>query len=174
MHKWEYFYMIYPIVLHSQVIKKHTMLQVILNVLQNKMHYYSHIIITENQTNYATLCILAISGNVHILCCCRKQSLPYCWLQMIYNWANNWANDSLTSRGYEQHVHKWLHAALSLISKQVHNNCERSCCKTVHFKVNGTDPYGNGLFAYRPTAALIGYGTPVCVEYGSELCLSMQ
>jgi hypothetical protein len=27
--------------------------------LQNKMHYYSHTIITENQTNYATLCLLA-------------------------------------------------------------------------------------------------------------------
>ena len=34
--------------------------------------------------------------------------------------------------------------------------------------------YGNGLFAYRPTAALIGYGTPVCVEYGPESCLLMQ
>jgi hypothetical protein len=27
--------------------------------LQNKMHYYIHTIIIENQTNYATLCLLA-------------------------------------------------------------------------------------------------------------------
>ena len=27
--------------------------------LQNKMHNYSHTIIIENQTNYATLCLLA-------------------------------------------------------------------------------------------------------------------
>ena len=40
---------------------------------------------------------------------------------------------------------------------------------TVQFKVNGIDPYtvqyGNGIIAYRPTAALIGYATPICAEY---------
>ena len=29
--------------------------------------------------------------------------------------------------------------------------------------------YGNGLFAYRAAAALIGYASLVCVEYGPVL-----
>jgi hypothetical protein len=76
-----------------------------------------------------------MSRNVHVLCSCRKQSLSYCWLQMIFNWANN----SLTSKGYEQNVHTWLHAALALISKQVHL-LPTTAVNTVQFKVNGTDP----------------------------------
>jgi hypothetical protein len=52
-----------------------------------------------------------------------------------------------------------------LISKQVHL-LMATAVNTVQFKVNGTYPYSNGQFAYRPTAALIGYAAPVCVEYG--------
>ena len=75
---------------------------------------------------------------------------------MIYNWANN----SLTSKGYEQHVHTWLHAALAMISKQAHL-LTTSSLNTVQFKVNGTDPY-------KSIAVLIGYSyvALVCVEYG--------
>ena len=46
-----------------------------------------------------------------------------------------------------------------------------SCCK--HSPLQSEwhrSIYVNGLFAYRDTAALIGYGAPVCVEYGPELC----
>ena len=75
--------------------------------------------------------------DVHILCSCRKQSLSYCWLHMIYNWANN----SLTSKGYEQNVNTGLHAPLALISKQVHLLMTAHAINTVQFKVNGTDPY---------------------------------
>ena len=63
--------------------------------------------------------------------------VAYCWLQMIYNWANN----SLTSKGYEQIVHMWLHAALVLISKQAHLLTTAHAVNTVQFKVSGTDPY---------------------------------
>ena len=65
-------------------------------------------------------------------------------------------------------VHTALHVALALLSKQVYLLTTAHAVKTVQFKVNG-----NGLFAYRPTASLIGYGTPVCV-YGPEPRLSMQ
>ena len=120
------------------------------------MHHYSHTIITETHTNYATLCLLAtkliqaclkiqhfpfktkksslpdLSRNSHVLCSCRKQSLPHCWLQMIYNCA---------------------------------------CCKNSPVQSEWQRfIYGNGLSAYRPTAALIGYGTP----YGPDLCLSIE
>jgi hypothetical protein len=70
----------------------------------------------------------------------------------------NWANNSLTSKGYKQNVHTRLHAALALISKQA------KLLKTT--AVWHRSVYGNGLFAYRPFAALIGYAAPVCVEYG--------
>ena len=81
---------------------------------------------------------------------------------------NDWANNSLTSKGYEQNVHTWLHAALALISKQAHLLSTPHAANTVQFKVNGTDPYVNGLIAYRPTAALIVYAAPVCIEYGQS------
>ena len=68
-----------------------------------------------------------MSRNVHVLCSCRMQSLPHCWLQIIYNWANN----SLTSKEYEQNVHMWLHAALAFTT----------AVKTIQFKVNVLDPY---------------------------------
>ena len=55
---------------------------------------------------------------------------------MIYNWANN----SLTSKGYEQNVHTWLHASLALISKKAHL-LTTTAVNTVQFKVNGIDPY---------------------------------
>jgi hypothetical protein len=32
------------------------------NCLENKMHFYSHTVITENQTNYATLSLLAMKA----------------------------------------------------------------------------------------------------------------
>jgi hypothetical protein len=76
-----------------------------------------------------------MSINVHIVCSCWKQSLPHCWLQMIYNWANN----SLTSKGYEPNVHTWLHAAHALISKQAHL-LSTTAVNTIRFKVNFTDP----------------------------------
>ena len=119
------------------------------STLQKKMHYYSHTIITENQTNDATLCLfsllkalyltcfLKMSRNVHILCSCRKQSVPYYWLQIIYNWANK----SLTSKGHEQNVQTWLQAALALISKQAHLVTTAYAVNTIQFNVNGTDPY---------------------------------
>jgi hypothetical protein len=53
---------------------------------------------------------------------------------------------------------------LSLIPKQVYllrtahavnSPVQSKCHRTI---------YGNGLFAYRPTAALIGYVAPVCVD----------
>jgi hypothetical protein len=100
-----------------------------------------------------------MSRNVHVLCSCRKQSLHYCGLQIIYILANN----SLSGKGHEQNVHTWLHAALPLISKSLHLLTTADAVHTVQFKVNATDSYGNGLFAYRPTAALIGYAAPVCV-----------
>ena len=56
---------------------------------------------------------------------------------MIYNWANN----SLTIRGYEQNVHTWLHEALALISKQAHLLMTAHAVNTVQFKVIGTVPY---------------------------------
>ena len=71
--------------------------------LQNKMHHYFHNIITDHQTDYATLCLLAnyliqtclkiqhcpfktkkniyltgLSRNAYVLCSCRNQSLPQC------------------------------------------------------------------------------------------------
>jgi hypothetical protein len=100
--------------------------------------------------------------NVYVLCSCRTQSLPYCWLQMIYNWANN----SQTSKGYEQNVQTWLHAALTLISNQAHILTTAQSVNTVQFNKWHGSIYGNGLFAYRPTAALIVYAALVCVEYG--------
>ena len=54
--------------------------------------------------------------------------------------------------------------ALALITKQVHHLMTAHGVKTVPFKINGTDP----------TAALIVYGAPVCIECGPESCLSMQ
>ena len=65
-----------------------------------------------------------------------------------------------------------LHVALTLISKQAHLLTTTHAVTIVQYKVNGTDPYDNGLFAYRPTAAPVGYGAPVCVE--PESSLSMQ
>ena len=56
---------------------------------------------------------------------------------MIYKWANN----SLTSKGYELNVHKWLHAALALISKQAHLLTTAHAVNIVQFNVNGTDPF---------------------------------
>ena len=103
--------------------------------------------------------------NVHVLCSCRKQSLPYCWLQMIYNWANN----SLTSKGYELNVHTWLHAAFTLISKQVHLLMTANAVNTVQFNVNGTDPYMAKVYLHIGLLQLgFVYATLVCVEY----CLS--
>ena len=65
-----------------------------------------------------------------------------------------------------------LRIALALISKQAH---DRSCCKNSPVQSEWQRSiYGNGLYAYRPTAALIGYGALVCVEYGPESCQSMQ
>jgi hypothetical protein len=73
----------------------------------------------------------------------ESNSLPHGWLQMIYNWANN----SLTSKGYESNVHTWLHAALTLISKQAHLLTTAHAVNTVQFKVNVKDPYmANGQF----------------------------
>ena len=66
----------------------------------------------------------------------------------------------------------WLHAALTHLKTSASTH-DHACCNTVQFKVNGTDPYGNGLFTDRDTAALTGYGALVCVEYGPESCLSM-
>jgi hypothetical protein len=63
-------------------------------------------------------------------------------------------------------IFTWLHAALALISKQAHPVTTANAANTVQFKVHDTDPYVNGLIAYRPTAALIVYAAPVCVEYG--------
>jgi hypothetical protein len=48
---------------------------------------------------------------------------------------------SLTSKGYEQNVHTWLHAALALISKQAHLLTTAHAVNTVQIKVNDTDPY---------------------------------
>ena len=131
-------------------------------------YYYSHTIITENRPKYAALYIQAClkiqhcpfkakinilfsktSRNVHVLCSCKQQSLPHCWLQIIYNSANN----SLTSKRYEQNVHMLLYAVLDLISKQAHL-LTTTALNTVRFKVN---VYGNVVFAYRPTASPIGY-----------------
>ena len=62
--------------------------------------------------------------NVHILCPCRKQSLLYCWLHMIYNWAKN----SLTSKGYEQNVP--VAPCSSLVDLKTNaSTYDRSCCK---------------------------------------------
>jgi hypothetical protein len=47
----------------------------------------------------------------------------------------------LTTKGYEQNVHTWLHVALTLISKQVHLLTTANAVNTVQFKVNGTDPH---------------------------------
>lgn len=76
--------------------------------------YLPYSSLSKQKPLYLT-CFSKMSRNVQ-LCSCRKQSLPYCCLKMIYNWANN----SLTSKGYEQNVHTWLHEALALISKQAH------------------------------------------------------
>ena len=43
-----------------------------------------------------------LSRNVHVSV--GSKSLPYCRHQMIYNWANN----SLTSKGYEQNMYMQL------------------------------------------------------------------
>ena len=49
---------------------------------------------------------------------------------------------------------------------------DRSCCQ--HSPVQSKwhrSIYGNGLFVYRPTAALIVYAAPVCVQWGlSSAC----
>ena len=44
------------------------------NTLQSEMHYYLHTIITENQTNYATLCLLA---TLLIQACLKIQNSPF-------------------------------------------------------------------------------------------------
>ena len=90
----------------------------------------------------------------------ESKSLSHCWLQIIYNWANN----SLTSKGYESNVHTWLHAALALISKQEHL-LTTTAVSIVQNKWHRS-VYGNGLFAFRTSAALIGYAALVCVEQG--------
>ena len=51
------------------------------NTLQNQMHYYSHTIITETQTNYATLCLLA---NSLIQACLKIQQCPLKTKKAIY------------------------------------------------------------------------------------------
>ena len=82
----------------------------------------------------------------------KKQALPYCCLQIFHNWANY----SLSSKGNEQNVHTWLHAALALIPKASTSTQDRSCCK--HSPAQSKwhrSIYGNGIFAYRPTTALI-------------------
>jgi hypothetical protein len=61
------------------------------------------------------------------------------------------------------YAHKSLHVALTLISKQAHLLTTTHAVNIVQFKVNGTDPYDNGLFAYRPTAAPVGFDVSVCV-----------
>ena len=81
-------------------------------------------------------CFSKMTRNVHVLCSCRKQSLPYCWLQIIYNWANN----SLNSKGFETFLQTGLHASLALISKQA-NLLTTIALNTGQFNVNGIDPY---------------------------------
>jgi hypothetical protein len=70
-------------------------------------------------------------------------------------------------------VHTLLHVALALISKQEHLLMTAHAVKTVQSERHRSI-CGNGLFAYRPTAALIGYGALVCEEYMPVSCLSMQ
>jgi hypothetical protein len=65
-------------------------------------------------------------------------------------------------------VYTVLHVALGLISRQAHS------VKRVQFKVNGTDPYMAMVYLHIGLLQLIGYGAPVCVEYQTESCLSMQ
>ena len=140
--------------------------------LQNKMHYYSQMMLPSaywllslfkpvSKYNNAPLrqkklWLFIKSRNVHMLCSCRKQPLPHCWLQMIYNWANN----SLTSKGYEQNVHTCLRSTLTLISKQAHLLTTTHAANSPVNSKRHRSIYGNGLFAYRPTAALIGYSAP--------------
>jgi hypothetical protein len=71
-------------------------------------------------------------------------------------------------------VHRWLNAALALISKQAHLLTTAYAVKTAVQSEWHRSIYGNGLFAYRPTAALIGFGAVVCVEYRTESFLSTQ
>jgi hypothetical protein len=56
--------------------------------------------------------------------------------------------------------HVLPHVAFALSSKQAHL---LATSHTVQFKVNGTDPYGNGYLQNMPIAARIGY--VVCVVY---------
>ena len=62
-----------------------------------------------------------------------------------------------------------LHAALTLISKQVHLLVTTHAVNTVQFKSEWQIHIWQWLFAHRPTAALTGYGAPVCVEYWPDL-----
>ena len=82
---------------------------------------------------------------------------------MIYNWANN----SLTSKGYEQNVHTWLHAALALISKQAHLLTIAHAFNTVQFKVNFPDPstVWQWYICIQAYCNSDWISAPVCVEY---------
>jgi hypothetical protein len=72
--------------------------------------------------------------------CAFVQSLPQCWLQMIYNWANN----SITSKRYEQ-MYKCAQVtkrSSRFDLKTRASNHDRSCCKhspvkIIQYKVNG-------------------------------------
>ena len=69
----------------------------------------------------------------------------------------------MCTRGYMQ---------LSIDLKTSTSTHDRSCCK--HSSVQSEwqrSIYGNGLFAYRLIATLIGYAVQVCVEYGPSVSL---
>ena len=68
-------------------------------------------------------------------------------------------------------MHRWLHAALALISKQAHLLVTAHAVNTVQSSVQSEWQIHiwQWLFAYRPNAAVTGYGAPVCVEYWPDL-----
>ena len=63
-------------------------------------------------------------------------------------------------------VHTWLHAALALISKQVHLLTTTHAVNTVQVKVNGTDPYMAMVYIHIGLLQFCLFMPHWSVEYG--------